>query len=204
MAEKFIESGPGKSTKHIKRDAVRVEVSFLAEFVTVNEDTIAETIEEVKGHCTSDRLGIPPPGEGMPSDLKELQDFQNISSSLMKMWQSIDNKLDALMKIVGNESHKLEGADSAIVKNISCKGLKLKSDTILGEGKFLLIRVSPPTFPSFTVDVVAKIIESGTDDNDGNWAHVEFRALNVDDEEILITYIFKRQREILRGQKKDS
>lgn len=182
------------------RGAVRVDASFNIDFKLLGDDK-EEVSLEVFNHSTSNRLGIPPAGEGLPSELTDLQDYQNIPSALLKMWQSIDHKLDALMKIVGKEAHKLEGSTTGIIKNISSKGTKLKTGEKLEKGQFILMRISPPTFPSFTIDVVGEVITSDADETGGTRYHIEFSSINSDDVETLITYIFKRQREILRGRK---
>lgn len=60
--------------------------------------------------------------------------------------------------------------------------------------------MSPPIFPVFLVEAVGKVISSKQDaEKEGEWvANLEFTAINTSDSEDLISFIFKRQREILR------
>ncbi len=181
-----------------KREAVRVDTSFPVEFILLEEAGHADVVEEITNHGTDERLGIPPPAHGLPADMDNLKDYQEASPLVMKMWLSIDQKLDALMKIIGGQTHRLPDALKAMVKNISSKGVMLKAGKELAVGQHILIRMVPPVFPSFTIDAVGKVIEIDPTRPDGKHYNVEFTALNADDKEYLITYIFKRQREILR------
>lgn len=181
-----------------KREAVRVETSFPVEFILLEPAERADVMEEIKNHRTDERLGIPPPNHGLPTDMDNLKDYQEASPLVMKMWLSIDQKLDALMKLVGGKAHRLPDALEAVVKNISSKGVMLKADHELRTGQEILLRMVPPTFPSFVMDVVGKVLEIDPTRKDAKHYNVEFLAFNADDKEQLITYVFKRQREILR------
>ncbi|GMT42003.1 MAG: hypothetical protein IEMM0002_0414 [bacterium] len=186
-----------------KREAVRVETAFPVEFRLVDEGEIVNLTDEIANHSTDDRLGLPPSGPELPTDIDSLKDYQGTSPQVMKMWVSIDQKLDALMKIIVGKAHGLPEALKGAVKDISSKGIRIKSATKLAVGRHILLRMTPPMFPSFTIDAVGKVLDIVSVENDGKSYNVEFVALNPDDRELLVTYVFKRQREILRHRSAD-
>jgi hypothetical protein len=186
--------------KTAQREAHRVDTSFPVEFRRLNENELADIEEEINSHRTNDRLGLPSPHSDLPSDLEDLKDYQEMSPQILNMWLSIDQKLDALMKLSRQKALRVPNAREGIIKDISSKGIKIKIYDKLKHGEFILLRISPPTFPSFTLDAVGKVLKLDSSEGDQKIYNVEFTALNSDDREMLITYVFKRQREILRGR----
>ncbi|MFQ5431344.1 MAG: PilZ domain-containing protein [Nitrospinota bacterium] len=186
-----------------EREAVRVNTSFKIEFRRVPESELHDVAEEITSHRTNDRLGFPPPEAELPADLDNLKDYQETTPYIMKMWVSIEQKLNVLMKLAGDKAHGIPNAEKGIVKDISAKGVKMKTEADLNKGEYLMLRISPPTFPSFILDAVGKVLSSDPAGKSARHCKVEFTALNPDDREILIAYVFKRQREILRSRLED-
>ena len=193
----------GTSHDSSARGAVRVDTSFALEFRHLQESELHDIVEEITSHRTNDRLGYPPPESDLPADLDNLKDYQETTSQVMKMWVSIEQKLNVLIKLAGDKAHGIVNAEKGIVKDISAKGLMMKTEAELKEGEYLMLRISPPTFPSFILDAVGKVLSCGPGGKDMRHCKVEFTALNPDDREILIAYVFKRQREILRSRLED-
>ncbi len=199
MEDNKNETPPDAST----REAVRVDTSFKIEFRRAPESELPDIVEEITSHRTNDRLGYPPPESELPADLDNLKDYQETTPFIMKMWVSIEQKLNVLMKLAGDKAHGMPDAEKGIVKDISAKGVKMKTGADLNKGEYLMLRISPPTFPSFILDAVGKVISSVPAGKGAHLCKVEFTALNPDDREILIAYVFKRQREILRSRLED-
>lgn len=193
----------GTSHEASARGAVRVDTSFKIEFRRLQESELDEIVEEITSHRTNDRLGYPPSESDLPADLDNLKDYQETTSQVMKMWISIEQKLNVLIKLAGDKAHGIPNAEKGIVKDISAKGLMMKTEAELKKGEYLMLRISPPTFPSFILDTVGKVISSDPAGKGGRHCKVAFSALNPDDREILIAYVFKRQREILRSRLED-
>ena len=185
------------------RGAVRVDTSFKIEFRHLPESELHDIVQEITSHRTNDRLGYPPPESDLPAELDNLKDYQETTSQVMKMWVSIEQKLNVLIKLAGDKAHGIPNAKNGIVKDISAKGLMMKTEAELDEGEHLMLRISPPTFPSFILDAVGKVLSCNTAGKGVRNCKVEFTALNPDDREILIAYVFKRQREILRSRLED-
>ncbi len=189
--------------KNPQRGAIRVETSFSTGYTAVEGKELERLNEEIKSHRTCDRLGLPDSSSSLPSDLDNIKDFQDASPAMMKMWVSIDNKLDAIMKLIGGVELKLEDAVPAVARDLSSTGMKLNAEEEIATGTHIMIRLTPPAHPSFTVDVVGKVLSSQDVEGEGYLHSIEFTAIHPDDRESLITYIFKRQREILRSKREE-
>ncbi len=178
---------------------VWLETSFSTEYQLLDASEMADAVTRVTNHRTSDRLGLPPPFVDMPSDIETYREMEEIPAYALKMWNSIDRKLDTLLRFASGETNRLENCESGIVTKISQDGLNLKCAAKAKTGDSFLIRLVPPTYPAFTIDVIGKA-KSITEDDTQKIIHLEFYALNKDDRELLISYIFKLQRSILRSQ----
>lgn len=181
---------------------VWVDTAFQADFKVLGDEEINDILENVKCHRTCDRLGLPAPSEETLADLKLDKDHQGVPEPILRMWVSIDQKLDSLLRIVGEKSQRLENSKRGTITKISPRGLNMKSGKEGKKGERFLIRVSPPTFPPFTIDLVGRVVSVETVPPD-NLCKLDFEAVNSDDRELLITYVFKRQRETLRSQLED-
>jgi len=182
-------------------EGISVDTSFDSECVVLDGD-IDEKINSVKYHKTSDRLGLPPQADEIPTDLDNVRDLGDIPGYILKMWLSLERKLDTLLQFASAESRHLDGGQLCKIVNISKNGLTFKPDGDSLSQTFFLIRVSPPTFPPFSIDVVVEVEANQKADAKDCYKTI-FKAINEDDRELLITYIFKRQREILRMKMED-
>jgi len=189
----------------IAHEGISVEVAFPVDYRLLKGEEIEDTIQNVEEHRTSDRLALPPPSEEYPSDISKFRDFQDIPEPIRKMWLAIDQKIDSLIRHIGEKESALSDSNSGILSGISKSGAELKC--LAEKGDHLLIRLSPPAYPPFTVDIVGLVVESKSapsGSSERKICKISFQALNVDDRELLISYIFKRQREILRSRNADS
>lgn len=182
-------------------EGVLLETAIETNYRKVEGDEAENTILAIKNHRTSDRFGLPQPSEEYPTDPAKFQDFHDAPDIIRKMWLSIDQKLDSLIRHIGNKEAILKNSEKGFVTRLSRSSAQLKTENRLKDGDRLLIRLSPPTFPPFTIDIAGRV--SGIDGPDRgqtgqNLYRIEFVAINIDDRELLISYLFKRQREILR------
>jgi hypothetical protein len=189
-----------KNNREKDREAVRVDTSFPAEFRILPESDAADMCEELLKHRTCDRLGMPTPGGDLPADLNNLKDYKEASPLIMKMWMSMEHKVDALIRIAAQAHKGMGESDHGVVTDLSRAGLKLRTRKTLRPGDTVLVRIPPPSYPPFTVDAVGKVVSSEEAEEKNAVYGIEFTAVNRDDRELLITYVFKRQREILRGK----
>jgi hypothetical protein len=183
-------------------EGVLLDTAIETDFRKVEGIEAENTILAITNHRTSDRLGLPPPSEEYPTDPTKFQDFQDAPDIIRKMWLSIDQKLDTLIRHIGKKETQLKNSDKGLVIRLSRSLAEFQTGKPLKMGDTLHLRFSPPTFPPFTIDIAGRVSGIADPESGGTGLKlykIEFVALNIDDRELLISYIFKRQREILRG-----
>ncbi len=185
--------------KATERENVRVEVFFPVRWRTpADPDGLARTITN---HRTCDRFSAPPTAfSDLPADLTDLAEFQETSPHIYRMWMSLERKLDHIIWLHSKISFEDPDMEDSVCLNLSVGGASLQTSRELSIGETIHLRMTPPMFPVFIVEALGKVIASEKDpETEGKWvAGVEFTAINTSDSEDLISFIFKRQREILR------
>jgi len=182
-------------------EGINLATAIETDFLIVEGEDAENRILAIKSHRTSDRLGLPPPSEEYPSDPSKFQDFHDAPDIIRKMWLSIDQKLDTLVRHIGKKETHLENSEKGFITRLSRTSVELRTGNRLKDGDTVLLRFSPPTFPPFTIDIAGRVsgcVEPDSGHKVQKLYRVEFVGVNVDDRELLISYIFKRQREILR------
>jgi len=182
-----------------ERTTVRVAVYFPIRYRVADDFEHLSTL--ITRHRTSDRFSAPPTAfTDLPSDLTELTEFQETSPHLYRMWMSMERKIDHLVWLLSRESFEDPAMKDAVCLDLSAGGALIQTGEKPEQGAHLLLRLTPPTFPVFILETVGKVITGGhSAQEEGKWlSNIEFTAINKSDQEDLITYIFKRQREILR------
>jgi hypothetical protein len=177
------------------RNHVRVDVSFPVSFDLVGEDDYEKIKNAIISHRTGDREG-----DLMP--LLGVEELESLDITVAKIWLSMNSKLDYIVKLL---KQKGEGAEEkeGICKDISGKGIKMIYKGNLSMGQCIHLRIHPPTFPPLSVVALGKILraEKTAICREGEIeAAVEFDAIHEDDREEIISYVFKRQRELLRAR----
>lgn len=188
-----------------KRDAIRVMVSFPVYYKPIKEQGKIKVIKEryIK-HKTSDReKSISIPSEISLLDNTRRRHSPNIDPVLLQLWSEIDKKLDIIISHIFKQRYIDKDAYSGICINISSGGLQITTENHVEVGTILDIHIELPTFPPFSATALARVVNliKTTDNSPHTWkVSLEFFAINEDDKESLISYIFKRQRELLRSQ----
>jgi len=135
---------------------------------------------------------------------------QTIDPMLFRMLIEINRKLDILLKAVP-QAEETDGTRQyeGLCTEISGQGMKLQCATPLGEKDILNMFIPLPPIHPVTVNLVglvkrkSSIKDEFTDQKACEYA-IEFIAMNDEDKEEVIAYTFKRQREIINLQKKES
>lgn len=182
-----------------ERDSVRVSVFFPAKWRRAED---AEDLGlEIESHRTSDRFTTPPTAfSDLPSDLNDLTEFQEMSPHTLTLWMSMERKLDYLIRMINPNVFDDPSMEQCICIDLSSGGAHLRMEAHVKVEDKLLLRLAPPTFPQFIVEavVIVKSVEVDNENEGRSLIRVEFSSINLNDKEDLISYIFKRQREILR------
>lgn len=179
------------------RQDVRVEVFFPLVWRDVGDDK--DLASSIENHRTCDRFTLPPTAfSDLPSDLTDLAEFKDLSPHIYTMWMSLERKLDYIIRLVDKETTGEPGEKDGYCVNLSAGGALLKVSEEVKNGATLSVKLVPPTFPRLVVEVMGKVRSVKKADDGDRLASMEFSVVNEDDREDLISYIFKRQREILR------
>ncbi len=177
------------------RDSVRVDVSFTVTFTLIDEKDYENLKIFTLSHRTGDR-------EGDITPYFAAGELESLDPTLVKIWLSMNSKLDYVINILRrNETGGKE--KEGLCKDISGKGIKMLYKGDLSAGQYIQLKIRPPTFPPFTVISVGKILraEKSPASKEGEIeAAIEFDAIHEDDREEIVSYVFKRQRELLRAK----
>ncbi len=185
----------------VERQDVRVPVFFPLMWC-VAEDPHSLALE-IEHHRTCDRFSTPPTAfTDLPTDLRELTEFKEMSPHIYAMWMSLERKIDRVISLVDKKTYNDPDMEKGVCTDLSAGGASIRVTGELNVGDVLQVRMSPPTFPPMLVEVAAEVkVCNKVDGRDGEWlVSTSFIKINHSDREDLVMYIFKRQREILRVQ----
>lgn len=178
------------------RGSVRVDVSFPVSFDLVSENDYEKIKNVIVSHRTGDREG-----DLMP--LLGVEELESLDITVAKIWLSMNSKLDYIIKLLKQRGEGVEEKEG-LCKDISGKGIKMIYKGNLSDGQYIHLRIHPPTFPPLSVVALGKILraERTAICREGEIeTAVEFDTIHEDDREEIISYVFKRQRELLRARR---
>ncbi|MBI5748918.1 MAG: PilZ domain-containing protein [Nitrospinae bacterium] len=178
------------------RGSVRVDVSFPVSFDLVSENDYEKIKSVIISHRTGDREG-----DLMP--LLGVEELESLDITVAKIWLSMNSKLDYIIKLLKQREDGVEEKEG-LCKDISGKGIKMIYKGNLSTGQCIHLRIHPPTFPPLSVVALGKILrgERTAICREGEIeTAVEFDTIHEDDREEIISYVFKRQRELLRARR---
>lgn len=178
------------------RGSVRVDVSFPVSFDMVSENDYEKIKNVIVSHRTGDREG-----DLMP--LLGVEELESLDITVAKIWLSMNSKLDYIIKLLKQRGEGVEEKEG-LCKDISGKGIKMIYKGNLSDGQYIHLRIHPPTFPPLSVVALGKILraERTAICREGEIeTAVEFDTIHEDDREEIISYVFKRQRELLRARR---
>jgi len=116
---------------------------------------------------------------------------------LYKLIYQVNLKMDRILDILESESIKKYTLSENEYINISGAGVRFITDQAFSTGDIIAFRIFLPLAGQSHIDVLGKIIRV-TKKKDKYCAAAKFVELSEDDREMIIKYVFKRQREILR------
>jgi len=178
------------------RGSVRVDVSFPVSFDLVNENDYEKIKNVIVSHRTGDREG-----DLMP--LLGVEELESLDITVAKIWLSMNSKLDYIIKLLKQSGEGVEEKEG-LCKDISGKGIKMIYKGNLSAGQCIHLRIHPPTFPPLSVVALGRILRAERTAlcREGEIeTAVEFDTIHEDDREEIISYVFKRQRELLRARR---
>ena len=193
-----------ENKKEERRESIRVRVHFPLSYALIEEEDFFSIKDTYCQHRTSDRDGLPAPFQSsLEQSAMERNMEENLGSGFVQMWKILDQKIDMICSALA--AKKVEGwGKEALCMELGGMSLKLREpEASLSPGRRLKLRISPPTFPPFSIAVLGSVerVEEKNDDTGRPFfdSVVVFDVINKDDQEGLFGYLFKRQREIIRS-----
>jgi hypothetical protein len=137
----------------------------------------------------------------------DLEIQQAIPPEIINEIHSIHRKLDFILKIISKpDDDNIFNREPEEI-NISGSGFKFKSADNLKSGDYLDIKLVLPIASGVIIELIGEVVHvvRSSDKNDASLPDmkdigVTFAAINADDREFIIRYVFKRQRELLRAE----
>jgi len=201
----------GRKTKKTgeMRDSIRMPVYFPLSYALLSDREYQTLKNSFCLHRTSDREGVPSPlDEAIDIRIMERAMEESIGRPFVQMWQLINRKLDLIYATL-SKGASLEWKGRATCVEIGGRGLKMRGNTgELKRNQWLKLRISPLTYPAFSIEAIGKAQRVGKKEDTPHGplytTAVQFDVINEDDRELLISYLFKRQREVIRSGHKNA
>lgn len=183
-----------KATKVLKRNHARVTGLLRFNYVPISQehyDQNAENPHIIFEHTFGEIYKEP---EIESVDLKTLFDFI----------YSIDSKINRVLFLLERESEqKLFSAPYKNI-NISASGLRFTANSSFDIGSIIAFRILLPLTIETPINVLGQVMSSVEKDENGSYEiSVRFVNLSPRNTDIITKYVFKRQRELLRGKSYD-
>ncbi|GAU08828.1 PilZ domain-containing protein [Desulfoplanes formicivorans] len=141
-------------------------------------------------------------GFSQPVDhLRDALQQTSLPDELLDYLEAINAKLDTILGLLHQSSIQAEYPLEATISQISGAGLQFTSPHDFQEGDHLELVITLSRFPLRLVNVVGTITRrQQTRENGPVWV-VEFTFIRDNDREAIIQYVFREQREMIRGEK---
>ena len=150
--------------------------------------------------------------EAFSFDWSHIEDEVDFDPVLVKILFYLDQKIDKIisnqdiiLKNFDTEEEMQELSEAGECIDISGSGAHMLVTEELNPGTLLELTIEPPFNTSIQIILlgeISRISKSKDKENNGFEASITFTAINEDDRENLIKYIFQRQRELISSRKK--
>ena len=113
--------------------------------------------------------------------------------------EMLDRKLNMVIDLLSRKDQVFYGSYLDVV--VSGSGLKFVSGVKLDEGIFVEIRLVLPFFPKPRIAALGKVVrcvEQPAEGGNGWETAISFVAINEKDRDVLVGYVFSKERESLR------
>ena len=191
---------PEMLVEEMKEAGVDYALIFPYEAETITGVVPTEKVIEVgRGHKNLVAIGTVT--DLMP--LLGVEELESLDITVAKIWLSMNSKLDYIIKLLKQSGEGVEEKEG-LCKDISGKGIKMIYKGNLSAGQCIHLRIHPPTFPPLSVVALGRILRAERTAlcREGEIeTAVEFDTIHEDDREEIISYVFKRQRELLRARR---
>ncbi|HAR96520.1 MAG TPA: hypothetical protein DCR97_11245 [Deltaproteobacteria bacterium] len=188
-----------------KRQFFRIKDHLEIEFREIDKEEFAELEHEIKYRPSqvfeANSIKLPYEDDRTGADDKE---------TLIPYLRIIDRKLSAILDLLSRTSHDLRMGQAKLFTawygeiEISGAGLSLVMPTPFAAGTLLHLKVMLPIFPYPTIHTLCEALrhqETSANDMTGWKNALKFRTINDLDRDLLVSYIFDKEREQIRLRK---
>ena len=185
-----------------EREYFRIEDRLSIEFrrLTPEEFQGIESIIRYHPSCKSEKRE----SHGFQGDFvaRAGEEEKELFAYLKLLERKLDTILELLESKKGGEAYK-----SLYTRvNISGAGIRFLSDEPLDAGERVELRIALPTSPFTRLSTLCEVVraERPAEDEGTGWQiALKFTVINEYDRDVLINYIFKKEREKMRSEKED-
>ena len=195
------------------RNSVRIPDYFTIYYNVVTQKEYDKNAPLYISRRTANRPGLRKnEGELFSFDWSHIEGEVDFDPVLVKILFYLDQKID---KVISNQEKIIEKFDTVEeVKDLSAagecvdisgSGVNMLVTEELNQGSLLELKIEPHINPPIQIILLGKlsrICQSKDKDNNAFEVSITFTAINEDDRESLIKYIFHRQRELISSRKK--
>jgi hypothetical protein len=199
--EKFEELGKESGQK---RTAARTEERFPVEFERVSEAEARGFERAFLAKRTAEREAVAGPGgddlsdqfSAMGATQAQLQMFQQT----VRLIRQLEDKVDQLYAAVIGKPVSQAKRQKAMCVDLSSGGMRFITGVPLNKGEHLKILIPLPPLHPVTVNAIGKVVKNTevrlASGKKACEAAIQFTAINEQDQEEIVAYSFKRQREM--------
>lgn len=187
--------------KREEREFFRIDDHLLIEYRKITQEEYAELADKIRYTPAPHKERLT---EGYSKEEVELQKEWPEKEELYRYIQAIDRKLDIIIELLSGQ--KGEGAFIKTYQrlNISGSGIRFISEIELKEGDYVELRIALPTRCYSGITCLCRVVKSEKirDDASSRWVvAMKFEVINEEERDLLINYIFTKERELIRHRK---
>ena len=195
------------------RGAVRILDSFPIKFNIITQNEYDGKTSLYISRRTINRTAGKREKAGVFSfDWSAIEGEEDFDPLLIKILFRLDQKIDLvldrqdeILKKITPQGHEEDTYETGECIDISGTGVNMLVSENLSEETLLELNIEPPIHPAIQIIALGKIIRVcplRDKEKSGSEVSVAFTAINEDDREALIKYIFQRQSELISFNKR--
>lgn len=182
-----------------KRSDVRADFSFKVKFniMTLEEYENLKKSDEVIPFTFKQEPSIGVADTGIGSDI-------TINAALVNYLIKMDEKLDEILSLLSKDKTKEKPSHEGKGVNISGSGMQIISDKPVESGRIIQSKFYLSKFPLVFMDIIGQATRiTHVDEADKTLYQIgiKFLDLSENDREKIISSVFQKQREAIRGRK---
>jgi len=195
------------------RDAVRIHDSFPIKYNIITQKEYGRKAALYISRRTVNRSeNKRNEADAFSFDWSSIEDEEEFDPVLIKILFHLDQKInmvlarqDEILKKITSQNHEEDIYESGECIDISGTGVNMLISGNLNKETLLELNIEPPIHPATQIITLGKITRVSPSRDKGKGCYeisVLFTAINEDDREALIKYIFHRQRELISARKR--